>query len=243
MAIPDAPKRSSPIGCTCLHPALSCRRPHLLVARRTRNALHESAPADILTSSSRSGSLKRAYKLSYFGAIDAPASQRASETTGAMPKVICVDLDGTLVRSDLLQESFLQALRHAPATVLSALICLKDGMAAVKRRPTEKVGALISVENLPFDAAVVEYLEAERSKGSYIELVSGADQFLVDRVVRHLGLFDAGFGSDGCCTRKLLEETRCIGISSWRPRTRIYRRRAISPPTDSGSTLHATLFL
>ncbi len=114
-----------------------------------------------------------------------------------MTKTICVDLDGTLVRSDLLHECFLQAIRLAPATAFSALLRLREGKAAFKRSLTEKVGSLISIEHLPFNEDVIDYLKGERARGCRIELVSGSDQMLVDRVAEHLCLFDAGYGSDG----------------------------------------------
>jgi 4-hydroxybenzoate polyprenyltransferase len=116
-----------------------------------------------------------------------------------MQPVICVDLDGTLVRSDLMLENLLQALRSSPVKVVRALLRLGEGKAPFKRRLADIGGAFICVENLPFDPNVVDYLKRERAQGRHIELVSGSDQTLVDRVTAHLGLFDAGFGSDGRC--------------------------------------------
>jgi len=47
---------------------------------------------------------------------------------------LCVDLDGTLIRSDLLIESFLDVLRNKPGTALSALFLLRKGRAQLKER-------------------------------------------------------------------------------------------------------------
>ena len=112
-------------------------------------------------------------------------------------KPLCVDLDGTLVRTDLLLETFVLSLRYAPMKAMSAVLRLGDGKAAFKRRIAEAGAAHLSVERLPYNPTVISYLEEERQKGRRLELVSGSDQSLVDRVVAHLGFFDAGFGSDG----------------------------------------------
>lgn len=138
-----------------------------------------------------------------------------------MSRVICVDLDGTLVRSDLLIESFLQSWRRAPTMAADAMVRLgKNGKAAFKRRLAEGGGAHIAVENLPYDPEVLAYLEKEKAAGAKIELISGSDQSIIDRIAGHLGIFDAAYGSDG--ERNLTAERKAAFLQERHPDGFVY---------------------
>jgi 4-hydroxybenzoate polyprenyltransferase/phosphoserine phosphatase len=108
---------------------------------------------------------------------------------------LCVDLDGTLVRSDTLIDSLLALLRSSPFTVLRVPLWLLRGKAALKA----EVGARIQLDiaYLPWNRAVIEYLEAERGEGRRIYLATGADQALARRIADHLGFFAGVLASDG----------------------------------------------
>ncbi len=108
---------------------------------------------------------------------------------------LCVDLDGTLVKSDTLMDSLLVLLRNRPLDALRFPLWLLRGKAAVKA----EVGARVSldVRHLPYNRSVVEYLEAERGEGRKLWLATGADQQLAARVADHLGLFEGVLASDG----------------------------------------------
>ncbi len=108
---------------------------------------------------------------------------------------LCVDLDGTLVKSDTLMDSLLLLLRSRPLAALQVPIWLLRGKAAVK----EEVGARVSldVRHLPYNRSLVEYLEVERAEGRRLYLATGADQQLATRIADHVGLFDGVLASDG----------------------------------------------
>jgi len=108
---------------------------------------------------------------------------------------LCVDLDGTLVKSDTLMDSLLVLLRSRPLDALQVPLWLMRGKAAVKA----EVGARVTldVQHLPWNRSVVEYLEAERGEGRRLYLATGADQMLAKRIADHLGLFDGVLASDG----------------------------------------------
>ena len=67
------------------------------------------------------------------------------QQVGTMP--LCVDLDGTLVKSDTLVDSVLVLVRQNPRALLSIPGWLAQGKAAFKRHVTEAV--TIDVAALP----------------------------------------------------------------------------------------------
>ena len=108
---------------------------------------------------------------------------------------LCVDLDGTLVKSDTLMDSLLVLLRNRPLDALWFPLWLLRGKAAVKA----EVGTRVSLDvcHLPYNRSVVEYLETERGEGRKLWLATGADQQLAARIAEHLGLFEGVLASDG----------------------------------------------
>ncbi|MEQ8395124.1 UbiA family prenyltransferase [Thalassobaculum sp.] len=110
---------------------------------------------------------------------------------------LCVDLDGTLIRTDLLYETLLAALSRRPWIVFLLPVWLVSGRAHLKARLLEAAGDGVDVDLLPLTDDLVAYLRSERAAGRRIELVSASDQRIVDRVAARVGVFDAALGSDG----------------------------------------------
>ncbi|MBF0372495.1 MAG: UbiA family prenyltransferase [Alphaproteobacteria bacterium] len=116
-------------------------------------------------------------------------------TGSVLDRPLVVDLDGTLIKSDLLVETLFSLLATHPGKALAALLTLRFGKAALKARLADD--AVLELDTLPFDGEVLAFLRAEKAKGRRIYLASAADRRLVDAVAAHLGLFDGAFGSDG----------------------------------------------
>lgn len=107
---------------------------------------------------------------------------------------LCIDLDGTLLRSDLLIESALASMRRNPLDALRSIAWLCKGRAHLKRRLASR--ARLDVDRLPYDERVLEWLRngsADRRK----VLCTAADQELADAVAEHVGGFDEVLASDG----------------------------------------------
>ena len=117
----------------------------------------------------------------------------AAAAPGATP--LCVDLDGTLIRTDSLHESLVAALRRAPWIALALPFWLLRGRAALKRELAQRAGLDASL--LPYDAAVLALVRAERARGRRIVLATAADGAIAEAVAAHLGLFDEVIASDG----------------------------------------------
>jgi len=113
---------------------------------------------------------------------------------------LAVDLDGTLVRSDLLMESLAAALKRNPFAVLALPLWLARGRAALKSELAKRSDVDASL--LPYDPAVLRELRRQRAEGRWLILATAADNALAQRVADHLGLFDDVIASDGAKNMK-----------------------------------------
>jgi 4-hydroxybenzoate polyprenyltransferase len=107
---------------------------------------------------------------------------------------LCVDLDGTLIRSDLLVESALGLLRRNPLYILTFLAWLLRGKAHLKREIAQRTS--IDVAALPYEPRVLDWLRAETG-GRLRVLCTASDQKFADAVAAHVGGFDEVLASDG----------------------------------------------
>src|SRR5690606_7305916 len=92
---------------------------------------------------------------------------------------LCVDLDGTLIHSDLTVESILALLRRNPLYLFLLPLWLGGGLAAFKREVARRV--MIDVTRLPYDARVLEWLR-EVGVGRTRVLCTASDQVFADAV-------------------------------------------------------------
>lgn len=107
---------------------------------------------------------------------------------------LCVDLDGTLIRSDLLHESALMLVRRNPLYLFGFLAWLLRGRAHLKRQIALR--ARVDVAALPYDERVLEWLR-DRDQHRQRVLCTASDALLAERVAAQVGVFDAVIGSDG----------------------------------------------
>jgi len=117
------------------------------------------------------------------------------KSTDAALRPLCVDLDGTLVKSDTLVDSLLALVRTHPARAFMLPVQLLRGKAAFKAFVTESVS--LDVAHLPYNLKVLEFLREQHSQGRDLYLATGANLTLARRVANHLGIFRDVLGSDG----------------------------------------------
>ena len=117
------------------------------------------------------------------------------EAPPASLRPLCVDLDGTLVKSDTLVDSLLVLFRTRPLCILKLPSWLLKGKAAFKASVTEST--LLDVAHLPYNRQLLHFLQQERGRGRPIYLATGADVALARRIANHLGIFNGVLGSDG----------------------------------------------
>jgi 4-hydroxybenzoate polyprenyltransferase len=131
-------------------------------------------------------------------AVVAPAGVEVGE------RPLVVDLDGTLIRSDLLVEGCFALLSAAPLRLPLVAASLAHGRAAFKARVAAE--AELDFAGLPFNEEFLAFLRAERVRGRRIYLASAADERYARALADTLGLFDGVFASNG--TTNLKGETK-----------------------------------
>jgi 4-hydroxybenzoate polyprenyltransferase/phosphoserine phosphatase len=109
--------------------------------------------------------------------------------------VLVVDLDGTLLKSDMLHESFWSAIGLDWRTPFSSALKLLQGRATLKEFLSEK--SQIDISLLPFDNDVIEFIKSHRKQGGRVALVTATHISLAKRIAKHLKIFDEVYGSDG----------------------------------------------
>jgi 4-hydroxybenzoate polyprenyltransferase len=119
----------------------------------------------------------------------------ATTAPPALERPLCVDLDGTLVKSDTLVDSLLLLVRTRPLDALKTPLWALRGKANLKREVTARV--TLNVEHLPYNRPLLEYLMAQRGQGRKLYLATGADSGLAERIARHLNIFEDVLASDG----------------------------------------------
>jgi 4-hydroxybenzoate polyprenyltransferase len=108
---------------------------------------------------------------------------------------LCVDLDGTLIKSDLLFESLACLLKKKPWLLLLVPFWCLGGRAALKRKLARQVS--VEVALLPYNPRLLEWLNGQKSAKRELLLVTAADESLANQVADHLGLFDRVIASNG----------------------------------------------
>lgn len=123
--------------------------------------------------------------------------EQASQTP---TQILVVDLDGTVLRSDMIYETFWSGLARDWKLPFRALAALTNGKAALKRLLAERSD--VDVTTLPYDKTVLQRLRDWRAKGGRTALVTATDQPIAERIAAHLGLFDVVIGSNGTANLK-----------------------------------------
>jgi 4-hydroxybenzoate polyprenyltransferase len=119
----------------------------------------------------------------------------ASFETPDLSCPLCVDLDGTLIKSDSLFDGLCQLVRHEPLKILRIPVWLAAGRARLKCEVASR--AKLDVSRLPYNTTLLRYLQSQRRDGRVIFLATGADGALAERVAVYLGTFSGILASDG----------------------------------------------
>lgn len=107
---------------------------------------------------------------------------------------LCVDLDGTLIRSDLTFETLLAALKRAPWVLFMLPWWLVKGRSHLKHELALLAQPDVSV--LPYNPDVIELVRRAREAGRETVLVTGSHESLADRIAQHLAIFDSVMATD-----------------------------------------------
>ncbi|HOB61991.1 MAG TPA: UbiA family prenyltransferase [Candidatus Competibacteraceae bacterium] len=110
------------------------------------------------------------------------------------PIPLCVDLDGTLLNSDLLLEAALAQLKQAPLSVWQWPRWLAAGKARLKAEIADRVQ--LDIETLPYHLELLAFLREQKAQGRCLVLVTASHRRFADRVAEQLDLFDRVLATD-----------------------------------------------
>jgi hypothetical protein len=119
---------------------------------------------------------------------------------------LCVDLDGTLIRTDVLWEGIKFLLARRPLTLLGFLPLLCKGRAPFKKAVSAATS--VNLDSLPWRKSLVDWLRSEAAGGRPVYLVTAADAAYSRAVAARLGFFAGAMASDGALNLKAKRKAR-----------------------------------
>jgi 4-hydroxybenzoate polyprenyltransferase len=140
----------------------------------------------------------------------APLPASAPTVISAPPRTppLCVDLDGTLIKTDTLWETAIAQIKAHPWKLFLLPFWLLAGRARLKQKLAE--GAKVDWASLPYTPELLERLSAARAEGRDVILVSACDRAVAEAVARHLGFFTEVIASDGQTNLKSQAKARAL---------------------------------
>lgn len=108
---------------------------------------------------------------------------------------LVVDLDGTLIRTDMLHESALRVLRDNPFDTLRIPYWLSRGKAVLKQHLADRTD--FDPTSLPYNHDLLDWLKQQRAQGRKLILCTASDRSIAIAISEHLGVFDEVMASDG----------------------------------------------
>ena len=124
------------------------------------------------------------------------------------PLPLVVDLDGTLVKTDLLLETASQFVLAQPLRCFKLLSWLAQGKSAMKSHLAQDTS--IDARALPYNEELLTWLKQEKTQGRVIVLATASHRLLAEQVADHLGLFDEVLATDG--STNLKASAKCAAL-------------------------------
>lgn len=109
-------------------------------------------------------------------------------------KNLVVDLDGTLIYTDMLIENIFLFLRHYPLYFFKLFVWVLKGKLNLKKNLASQI--LPEVESLPYNKALLGWLKNKKQEGYTLTLATASDQRIAQKISDHLGIFEQVLGSE-----------------------------------------------
>lgn len=119
----------------------------------------------------------------------------AVQLSAPLEQPLVLDLDRTLIKTDLLFEAFAAALHKNPFIIFLVCWWLMQGKAVLKRKLAER--AALDLDVIPVTPAIERLARAEAARGRTIVLATAADEMLARRIARRFTFISRVFASDG----------------------------------------------
>jgi len=118
-------------------------------------------------------------------------TESTQQSTATRPFV--VDLDGTLLQSDLLVETGFAFIRNYPVKFYEPILWMGKGKANLKEKLANNVD--IDVTVLPYNEKVLELIRDKKQQGCKIILATASHVSLAEKIAQYLGVFDEVFAT------------------------------------------------
>jgi 4-hydroxybenzoate polyprenyltransferase len=105
------------------------------------------------------------------------------------PLPLCVDLDGTLIRTDLLHEAAIGFLFRHPWSTWRLVGWAAQGPCVLKAELAKRIP--LDPRTLPYRGELLDHIAAHRERGGEVHLVTASPRPWADAVATHLGIFDS----------------------------------------------------
>jgi 4-hydroxybenzoate polyprenyltransferase len=112
-----------------------------------------------------------------------------------LTRPLVVDLDGTLIRTDLLVESASQFLIQHPFQFFKPLLWLLRGKTVLKTELAQRVQ--VDASSLPYHLDLITWLQLQKRQGRRLVLATASHRVLAEQVAQHLHLFDEVLATEG----------------------------------------------
>lgn len=116
---------------------------------------------------------------------------------------LSVDLDHSLIRTDLIQEAIFSVIRKKPWHFITLLLLFMTSIKKFKFFLVENYS--IDVEHLPYNQKLIKFLKEEKSKNRHLILITGSPDPWAKLINNHLHLFDEVIGTT--------ESTNMVGVN------------------------------
>lgn len=101
---------------------------------------------------------------------------------------LCIDLDGTLIKTDLLLESFLVLIKQKPWAIFCIPFWLMKGKTYLKSQIADQADLDYSV--LPYCQLVLDYMQQAKDEGRKVILATASHEKYAAGIAKHLNVFD-----------------------------------------------------
>ncbi len=109
-------------------------------------------------------------------------------------RALFVDMDGTLVSTDVLWEAFFRAVKAQPWVAFLAVGWLLRGRATLKDELAKRIQ--VDPASLPYRDDVLDFVRSRKAEGDRVILATASARAWAEPVAAHLDLFDGVLASD-----------------------------------------------
>jgi len=112
-----------------------------------------------------------------------------------MTRPLILDVDGTLLKSDLTHEMILEAVKRDPHKALHYANLGSRSKPAMKQEMVARIGDVLDTDVVPLEPKIVALGEQAVAEGREVYLCSGTEETLVKRLAERLDFVTEAFGT------------------------------------------------